>query len=906
MKLNRIWEFLKDKYVYTLTFLIALVMMIGAWYIGEVGPFGGRCLVVVDGVHQYLPFFSEYQDKLKNLETLQYTMDVGLGNNFLSLWSYYLSSPFNLIVLLCSKSHLPMALNLIISAKIILGALCFAYFLMHAGRKPVKNPGIIVFSLFYAFSSFVVGYYWNLMWLDSVFVFPLIILGMERMFTKKDSRMYILALFYSFFCNYYISFMICMFLVLWFFTFHFKSFRDFFFKGVRFAAASLTTAAMAAVVLLPAYKGIMTTASAEFGLPEWEFYGSFADTLRSHLFCSEVMTNQVTDAGTNLYCGIFTILLAFMFFFIKDISLEKKMKYGMLLALLVISFNNQMLNYIWHGFHNQYGIPNRFAFLYTFILLLMAYEVYLKRAQLKLPMAVLAYLLSMLFVIFCYYNAEVTYDTKIYMLTGGVLTLYLVLFALYRELPKGKKVVQYIIVFAALMEMAINGLFAFGQVGSSDPEYYYGDTENFEKLKDRVDESEQGLYRSDILEPLFVDEATWYNLKSMGIFGSTVRGELVDMMGNLGFYTGANEYLYYGATPFTNALFGVKYVYTRDGDYINVAMEEYDSEENITVYKNNYALPIAYMVDEDAFYFDAADNGPFTVQNELSGALTGIEPVFTTIYDDLQMEVYGTNLEVEKRDEYNADYTKANDSARADFIYTIPRDMDLYVSLRGANVHKIALLIDGSEVAFDRYQGQTFHVGKMKAGQMVDIQFVLNDGEDMSGDLYCYPMEFQEEQFMAAYHKLLNQSMEVTEYSDAKIEGNITAKEDGILMTSIPYDEGWTIYANGEKMDTYSLIGGLLGIDLPAGEYNIKMVYHCPGLLTGFITTLLGIVFFIVFMWIERLQRESQKNYTNEDADKVLSNYESTAEYETIENDDAVADETTVTGNIQTTEKEEK
>lgn len=187
MKQNKIWNFLKDKYVYTITLGIALLMMLGAWIIGEIGPFGGKCLVVVDGVHQYLPFFSEYQDKLKNLDTLQYTMDVGMGNNFISLWSYYLSSPFNLIIILFSKSHLPMVLNVIISVKIILASLCFAYFLMHAGKKPVKNPGIIVFSLFYAFSSFVVGYYWNLMWLDCIFIFPIIILGMERMFTKRTA-----------------------------------------------------------------------------------------------------------------------------------------------------------------------------------------------------------------------------------------------------------------------------------------------------------------------------------------------------------------------------------------------------------------------------------------------------------------------------------------------------------------------------------------------------------------------------------------------------------------------------------------------------------------------------------------------------------------------------------------------
>lgn len=852
MKTNRIWNVLKDKYVYTVTLCLAFMMMVGAWKIGEIGPFGGKSMVVVDGVHQYLPFFAEYQEKLKHLGSMQYTFDVGMGNNFLSLWSYYLSSPFNLIILLCAKSHLPMALNLIISAKIILAALSFAYFLMHAGRKPVKNPGMIVFSLFYAFSSYVVGYYWNLMWLDCIFIFPIILLGMERMFTKKDSRTYVLALFYSFICNYYISFMICLFLVLWFFTFSFRSVRDLLEKGIRFAVASLTTAMMSAVVLLPAYKGIMTTASAEFELPEWEFYGSFADTLRSHLFCSEVMTNQVRDAGTNLYCGIVTILLVGMFFWMGNIALEKKIKYGLLLVLLGISFNNEKLNYIWHGFHNQYGIPNRFAFLYIFLLLLMAYEVWCKRDAIRVPMIVASYLVSMVFVAFCYFHGAITYETKVYLLTGGLLTLYLALFILYRELHLGKKVIAGLLVCVALVEMAANGLNGFKQVGSSEPEYYYGDTDTFEELIERVEEADDSFYRADILQPRLVDEATWYNLRSVGIFGSTVRGEMVDIMGKLGFYTGANEYLYYGATPVTNALFGVKYVYTREEDFVNVDMNLYDKEEDLSVYKNDFVLPAGYMVKEDILDYDPDNSGPFTVLNEICGAMTGIEPVFTSIYDDMQTETYGTNVEVTLRDEFNADYSKANSSARADIIYTIPRDMDLYVSCRGNHVHKIALLIDGDEVAYDRYHGQLFRVGEVKAGQTVDIQFVLDDGEDQSGELYCYPMEFARDQFQAFYHVLANQSMQVTKFGDTKIEGTISALEDGVFMTSIPYDDGWTMYVDGEQADTYMILDGFLGTELEKGDHTIRMVYRCPGLLSGFCMTVMGGMAFYLIGRIEK------------------------------------------------------
>ena len=136
-------------------------------------------------------------------------------------------------------------------------------------------------------------------------------------------------------------------------------------------------------------------------------------------------------------------------------------------------------------------------------------------------------------------------------------------------------------------------------MGTSDAEYYYSETKTFDKLIDRVEESDDTWSRSDILQPLFVDEATWYNLPSVAIFCSTVRGEMVSTMGDLGFYTGANEYLYYGATPMTNAMFGVKYVYARDGDFINVDMGHHDTEEHISVYKNLYTLPIGYMVNSE-------------------------------------------------------------------------------------------------------------------------------------------------------------------------------------------------------------------------------------------------------------------------------------------------------------------
>lgn len=288
-------------------------------------------------------------------------------------------------------------------------------------------------------------------------------------------------------------------------------------------------------------------------------------------------------------------------------------------------------------------------------------------------------------------------------------------------------------------------------------------------------------------------------------------------------------------------------------------MSYYDSEDNVSVYRNEYALPIGYMVDKEILYYDTLDNGPFTVLNEISGVMTGVEPIFSSIFDDMQTEVYGTNVDVVLKDEFNGSYENANGSARVDWIYTIPHDMDLYVSCSGSNVNKIALLIDGKEVAYDRYQGQLFRVGQVGAGQTVSIQFNLNEGDDLSGNLYCYPMEFLDDQFMLFQSILANQAMEVTEYSEREIEGTISTQKDGVFMTSIPYDEGWTIYVNGEEVTTCRVLEGFLGIPLEKGDYTIKMVYRSPGLIKGLITTLFGILcFFIICLWEKRKRQQTQ------------------------------------------------
>ena len=87
----------------------------------------------------------------------------------------------------------------------------------------------------------------------------------------------------------------------------------------------------------------------------------------------------------------------------------------------------------------------------------------------------------------------------------------------------------------------------------------------------------------------------------------------------------------------------------------------------------------------------------------------------------------------------------------------------------------------------------------------------------------------------------------ITEYSDTHIIGTINAGRSGILFTSIPYSDGWTVSVDGAVVETEALRNALLGIKLEAGSHTIIFDYLTPGLIPGFIISLAAIAVFLIF-----------------------------------------------------------
>lgn len=886
---------LRDKLLqnwsWILAALITLIFMIVAMIFGDVGPFGGRSYTMVDSIHQYVPFFSDYKSKLLDHGSMFYTWKVGMGVNFQSLFFYYLASPLNLLVMFVRRTDIPTFMSFLIVFKIAFSAGSFGYYLSrHKGG--VRNTTLIsAFGVAFALNNYVLGYMWNIMWLDCIMVLPLIILGFERIMEGQSPKLYCLSLAYCLYCNYYIAFMVCIFLVLWFFTESHAGVKKFFGNGLKFAGYSVLAAGMTAVSLLSAYLGIMKTAAGTIKIPKWSWYQNIKEIFRAHLFYVNPIKMMTFDGGVNLYCGIFTIFLAIAYFFLSNEKFWCRFSKILLLAFLAMSFNNVQLNFIWHGFHDQYGIPNRFSFLYIFVMLTIAY-----RAALRLRYINGYYLTSALFLVGGFWSFTL-YDStkgfKDYLTVSIIGTLAFTLAGYIVSMIKSVKLrrsraVNIIIAVLLLGEIIANAIHSMDYIGSADARNYMRRATDMEKITEvvREDAEREGVlfYREDMINPTVLDEATLNGMNSIGIFCSTVRGDTVTAAGKLGFYTGANEYLYYGACHATNMLLGVKYVYATRADYYNpdeTLPAIYESDV-INVYKNKYALPIAYMVGQE--YADLDLLGARDIQNVnafVKAAAGNSDEVYK--YDThfaLETHAEKAHCWVDAKNEdlvgYTADKTG---KPEVSIEFTADKAGRFVVDIIANNVYKVRYKLNGKQVAHDRYQSQIFDLGDLTEGDEVLLTVEFNDNYSEKGSIRFDFGELDREVLKNDYSIIKARSLNITAAKDGYIEGKINARDGGLLFAAIPYDEGWSVYVDGEKQEIVKLQKAFMGVQLSAGEHDIVFKYTAPGFYPGMLLTILSWGVFIFVLIFHNVKRER--------AEKAAADRKKKADIEASEDDEA-------------------
>lgn len=847
-KKEKINNFIRENKVYIGSFLLPFLIMTGVCILCRVEPFGDQSLAIIDALHQYMPFFAEYHEKIRNMDTFFYSWNGGLGHNFLSLWAYYLSSPLNLLLVLLPKKALNMGFSWLLVLKISLTGLTTGAFLIHRSNK--KNWKVVLFATSFALSNYMIGYSWNIMWMDAILMFPLILIGFDKMMEEKDGRWYSICLALAMIGNYYIAFMLCIFMVLWFLFYKHKGVKRFIANGFRFAWHSLLSACLAGIVLLPAYMGLMKTASAKkMSLPKHEWFTEIFDLLVTHLAGTEPMTNNNFDGNANLYVNMCAFFLVFLYVFGRRIHWKEKIKRILFLGIFIVSMNEKILNFIWHGFHDQYGIPNRFVFLYVFLILFTGFEAMEKIRAMRVRHVLCAGLCSLAAVALFTFLAD---GEKAYIQMGisiGLILLYGGILLFYSLRKINIRTCMTMLAVFVTVEIISTSIYGFMCIGQIDIPKFYTATEGIEELKKSMNEEE--LVRADLVVSKMLDEAIWHNLKSVGMFGSTVNGTTVSMMDYLGFFTGANEYLYKGSTPLTDVLLNVKYNIRRQDDIRRNQFYIVDMYEDMELLENPYETSIGYGITGNLEDWNYNSVYPFRVQNRF------VETAYLTtgLFQELKVgEPMTRDCEAEatgSSGEYRIQYEESHED---NMVFFIPAQsgQDVYIHYDGSRVEKAAVLVGDETRVCKKLNSEIFHVGLIEDENEIQVRFQLKDDDLDSGVVRLSAAAFNNELFEKFHRTMMDHAVNVTSYTSNTIDGTITMENDGWVLFSIPYDDGWTVRVDGESTQILPVAEGLLAIKAPEGTHTLNLNFTPPGWKEGVRLTMAGILILVfTCLWME-------------------------------------------------------
>ena len=870
-----------------LWFIIYLISQIG---IGE------NTILRMDLYHQYCPLFAEMYDKIVSGDFSSYSFESGLGSSFIGNYFNYLSSPIAFIVVLFGHKHVPEAIAAMILIKGALSSACFAYYLKKSQHR--HSISTIAFSVLYSFCGYMLAYYWNVMWLDAMVLLPIVLLGIEKIIDNGKIWLFTGSLALTMFSNYYMSYMICIFSVIYFlyyFALNYSltsslycgekealNFRKkiksnrFLKSGFRFAGAAMLSAGLMAVCLIPTYTILQACSATSSSFPsEMSSYFNFFDFFANHLACLETtIRSSGDDVLPNVYCGMVTIVLAPLYFFTKTISKKEKIATLILLGIFFISFNTNYLNYIWHGMHFPNDLPYRFSFIYSFILCLISYKTFIRLNEFTSRQIGLAgaAVLAMIFIITKVESKNV--DSKTIYISLIFAVIYVVVLALFKNSEYLKSTAALILCVFVSCEVIISDTQAIKNTVTKDS--YESDYEEFREIKTTLDTIESGdtSYRMELTDLRTRMDGPWFGYNSVSVFSSMAYENAAMLENRLGeMSNGINSYTYNPQTPVFNMMHSLKYIVNNSDP--NILYKKYyssvASSGKYTAYKNNYYLPIAYCVKDDILdwdtQFDISQHhvNPFYVQGLYFDLATGAGDPFKKI-DFNYISYNNVNAFTEPLTDNTFNYTKTNydTDASATFYLLTPTKGNVYVfyNIDGASDENVTFNSNDLTVSRACSQDQIVDLGHFDKGTTITINIPF---ESNTGGLRLYAYTIDDKKLDKGYEKLSNNVLNVESFKNNEIKGTVSNRNDSILYTSIPYDKGWSVFVDGEKVtgDDYLEIGGaLLGIRLSKGNHEVRFKYEVQNSKIGFFLSSVSLFVLLLIILISRIPRKKAKYYS--------------------------------------------
>ncbi len=598
------------------TAVCALVMLCTLLIIFGMAPFGDATFLTGDLNGQYISFFSAVRSALLSGEGLTYSLHKGLGGGMLGIIAYHVASPFVLLYLLFEPIHYGVVTTFVVLLKIISLCLSMSFFLT---KKFKKNSNVVVaISLCYGFCGYVFVYLQNIMWLDVLILLPILCYGIDRLYTTRRPFVYSLTLFLAVVINFYIAYMVCIFLVLYF-LYNLVCSPPPDRKGLlcrvgEFSLASLVGGLLGAVFLLPSLAEVYFTK----GIGEAQYTLQLTGEFSLWQFLSRMLPfgfdiQRISDDLPNVYGGVIVIILLTVFFASKGIAIRRKVIAFTVLAVLYLGMWSTDFNFLFHGFAEPVWFTHRNSFLFVFWACFLAATAFCEGIiTAKTPVVSTVSVAVVLTCRVIFFDAIYTTNRFITTLLLTIILLTLIYIVTKYKTPRVKSVVGSAILLCVAVELTVNAYYTqrqFEQYPNSEYVQFIADTEY---LLDEIEAIEGG-------DDYRVEKTYWRNLNDSMLldyygvthFSSTMDDKMQDITYRTGLSGGAAAVLYDsgGSNIFADSLVGIKYLLVKSGTDIPSGYLPTDITKNdITVYQNPYAFPLGFILPDGDYDLPIENN----------------------------------------------------------------------------------------------------------------------------------------------------------------------------------------------------------------------------------------------------------------------------------------------------------
>ncbi len=799
-----------------------------------------RSVLTLDLNGQYIYYFEAIRDAFWGDGSLFYNWSRNLSGGFMGIIGYYLASPFTLIPILMPRKYILEAIMIMQICKVGACGSTFCIYAQKS-KRVAPLPSVIFSTMYAMMAFVVIQLINPMWIDGPIFLPLIIlgleyliddgrkinfIIPTALMFVANFYMGFMVAIFVAIYFVYYIFFGTQK---------KFNGLKDYAKTCGIMGISTIVVLLCSFIMILPVYNAL-ALGKFDFSTPDYDWHKHL---FKLPELIPTLLPNQYysvnVDEGTRfygrpeIYCGVLTVVLAPLYFFNKDIKWNRKIGAAFLVIVMVMSMYIKPINMYWHGGQDPNWLPYRYSFLLSFVLVSMAAEVFANLDGLRLnpksllndifgkPAASFVYGIgsflgiSLFVVLFeanmkdynyneskykyvakgLYYKAEMNFGAdrweEIWLGTLGfgllLAAVYAVLIFTYSAI-KNKNAKTVLLVATACLVSFEGGYNCYDsfrkiykEVGNSCHESYAEITSAPEDIVSKLEDYDDGFYRSEKTFNRMVNDDMAYGLKGISHSSSVMNARAIKVIEYLGYFTQSYETKYEGSNPVADSLLGIKYVVDAPDRHVNskvlldasyvkipeltgIEYKRYDEPnlkvitDTVDIYENPNALAIGWMADKsilDIPYLD--ENNPFKNLNTFLGTMTGNPN--KEYYKSLPSKVFYDENQVRLHDYIHTDiktgvrtvhdcyesYDTSTDAV-VNVRFTSPVDGNIYMHLnskvkkacnvwvgiknqQGEYAGSLSSNYDGYGTYFDTNSSPIVRLGPFTKGQEIEVRFTI-------------------------------------------------------------------------------------------------------------------------------------------------------------------------------------